>query len=392
MISAFDDFCVHQTPGYLRIPGTTDRNFYDRYFFSGYSVDGSVMFGFAFGRYPNRYVQDAHFTVAINGQQHSLHASDVIADDPAVSRVGPLQVEVETPMRRLRCRVEENPEGICCDLLFEAESGAIDEGRLRVDRMGMTYIDQTRFMQYGRWSGWLEIDGRRHTLQAGGVFGLRDKSWGVRAIGEQQVTAKPGERIFWMNVVLRLADGFCVFRTLDHADGTSHEREGYEAPLYSVSDTVPVGETGLKPIANWEFELRFAPGSRRITGGNYQVDWREGGNFHFTGRCVNTLWYAGLGYNHDRWHHGQDHGESLVVERESWSAAAVDDTAMDRQFLASAMEIRCDGKVVGFGHTEQLLLGDYDPFGWQGCGLTGTGDADSGRSLGYGRGPDNKNN
>lgn len=381
MISRFDDFCVHQTPDYLRVPGTTDRNFYDRYFFSGYTVDGTVMFGFAFGRYPNRFVQDAHFTVAINGHQHSLHASDIISSDPANACVGPLVVDVENPMRRLRCRVDDNAEGIRCDLLFEAESGAIDEGRLRVDRLGMTYIDQTRFMQYGRWSGWLEVDGKRHTLRTGEAFGLRDKSWGVRAIGEQQVTAKPGERIFWMNAVLRLTDSFCVFRTLDHADGSSHEREGYEAPLYPECYDVPVGETRLRRCNRWEFELEFAPGSRRIGGGKYQIFWDDGGSFHFEGRCVNTLWYAGMGYNHDRWHHGLDHGDELVVERESWPVDEIDDTALDRQFLASAMEFRCDDQVIGFGHTEQLLLGDYEPFGWHGCGLTGTAGQSSGHSL-----------
>src|SRR5690606_20968966 len=102
-------------------------------------------------------------------------------------------------------------------------------------------------------------------------------------------------------------------------------------------------------------------------------DWNDGDDFKFEGRCINTLWYAGLGYNHDRWHHGQDHGEHLVVERESWTTMDVDGTSPDRQFLASAMEIRRDGKIIGFGHTEQLLLGDYTPFGWEGYGLTETG-------------------
>lgn len=383
MISPFDDYCVHQTPDYLRVPGTTDRNFYDRYFFSGYTSDGRIMFGLAYGRYPNRFVQDAHFTVTVDGVQHSLHASDVVGGDPSDARVGPISVQVEKPMQRLRCSVADNAHGIRCDLLYEAESGAVDEGRLRVARHGLTYIDQTRFMQYGRWSGWIEIDGKRFTLAPGAAFGLRDKSWGVRAIGEQQVTVKAGERIFWMNIVLRLPDGFYVFRTLDHADGSSHEREGYQAPLYPSVAAVPVGESQLKPAAQWEFALQFAAGSRRIVAGDYQVRWADGSTFQFQARCRNTLYYAGMGYNHDRWHHGLDHGEQLVLERESWSADSVDERAPDRQFLASVVDILCDGKVIGFGHTEQLLLGDYAPFGWNGCGLTGVGAASAGRSLGY---------
>src|SRR5690606_20296529 len=115
--------------------------------------------------------------------------------DPAIARTGPIEILVESPMRRLRCRVSSEQHGIQCDLVFSAETGAIDEGRLQVARKGMTYIDQTRFMQYGRWSGWIEVDGFRHELAPEHACGLRDKSWGVRAIGEQQVTARPGERI-----------------------------------------------------------------------------------------------------------------------------------------------------------------------------------------------------
>lgn len=365
MISLFDDYCVHQTPDYLRVPGSTDRNFYDRYFFSGYRTDGSLLFGIAFGRYPNRFVQDAHFTVALNGQQHSLHASDALGDDPVEATVGPISITVESPMRRLRCRVDGDEHGISCDLLFNAETGAIDEGRLRVARKGMTYIDQTRFMQYGRWSGWIRVDGVRHELEADTACGLRDKSWGVRAIGEQQVTARPGERIFWMNVVARLNDRFCVFRTLDHVDGSSHEREGYAAPLYSDSEQVPVGESALSPVRHWEFDLTFAAGCRRVIAGDYRVYWPDKPVFQLHGRCVNTLYYAGLGYNHDRWHHGLDHGETLVVEREDWPTDAPDPLAPDRQFLASFMEFSHNGSIVGYGHTEQLLLGDYHPFGWR---------------------------
>jgi hypothetical protein len=364
MISPFDDFCLHQTPDYLRVPGTTDRNFYDRYFFSGYRREGGLVFGLAFGRYPNRFVQDAHFTVLLDGVQYSLHASDVLGADPSRNVVGPVEISVVEPMRVLRCHATGNDTGIACDLIFRAETGAIDEGRRRVGREGMTYIDQTRFMQYGSWEGWIEVDGRRTTLGPGEAFGLRDKSWGVRLIGDQHATQRRGGQIFWMNVVMRLEDRFCVIRTLDHADGTSHEREGYSAPLYASAAQVPVGEMALRRVAHWDFELEFPDGTRRIRGGRYAIRWADGEESVVEGRAIGTLWYAGMGYNHERWHHGLDHGGVLVVEREEWRADDVDMTRLDRQFLASVMEFRIGGRVVGFGHTEQLLMGEFRPFGW----------------------------
>ena len=53
------------------------------------------------------------------------------------------------------------------------------------------------------------------------------------------------------------------------------------------------------------------------------------------------------------------------MERESWATDTVDLSRPDRQFLASVMEFTSkDGQVIGFGHTEQLLIGEYQPFGW----------------------------
>jgi len=364
VISAFDDYCVHQAPGYLRVPGTTDRNFYDRYFFSGYKPDGSLMFGIAFGRYPNRFVQDAHFTVALNGTQYSLHASDTLGGDPAHCQVGPIEIKVVEPMRVLSCSIAPGDSGISGELFFRAETGAIDEGRLQVGRDGINWTDQTRFMQYGQWSGWIEIDGERIDIDPGEAWGLRDKSWGIRLIGDQHATLRRGDQIFWMNVVLRLENDFGVIRTLDLADGSSHEREGYTAPLYPSPQAIPIGEQALRRVKSWDFDLDFATGTRRIATGHYQVEFEDGTASEITGRTLGSLWYAGIGYHHEYWQHGRDHGEGLSVERETWVQSEIEPGDLERQFLASVMEFSSDGKVIGFGHTEQLLMGAYEPLRW----------------------------
>src|SRR4029453_9421582 len=50
-LSKGDDFPIHQTPEPIAYSGY-DRNFYDRYFFNGYSPDGSEFVAVAFGVYP----------------------------------------------------------------------------------------------------------------------------------------------------------------------------------------------------------------------------------------------------------------------------------------------------------------------------------------------------
>jgi hypothetical protein len=54
MLHALDDYPYHQTPQPFSHPASDSPNVYDRFFFNGYSADGSVFFAVAFGVYPNR--------------------------------------------------------------------------------------------------------------------------------------------------------------------------------------------------------------------------------------------------------------------------------------------------------------------------------------------------
>ena len=75
MLIAGDDYPIHQTPDPLARPATSDPNHYDRYFFNGATADGSLVFGVALGLYPNRQVIDGAFSVVVDGEQVSVHAS-----------------------------------------------------------------------------------------------------------------------------------------------------------------------------------------------------------------------------------------------------------------------------------------------------------------------------
>src|SRR5690606_10210568 len=102
MLTRLDDYPAHQTPEPLAHPVTGDRNFYDRYFFNGYTRDGDLFFAVAMGRYPNRRVQDAAVSVVRGGTQYVLRASRLAPVDPTETSVGPIEVDIEAPMRRIR--------------------------------------------------------------------------------------------------------------------------------------------------------------------------------------------------------------------------------------------------------------------------------------------------
>jgi hypothetical protein len=97
MLTKADDYPVHQLPEPIATSGT-DRNFYDRYFFNGYTMDGQVFFAAALGVYPHLNVMDAAFSVIENGVQHNLRASRLLRSERMDTKVGPISIEVVEPL------------------------------------------------------------------------------------------------------------------------------------------------------------------------------------------------------------------------------------------------------------------------------------------------------
>ena len=62
-LSAWDDFPVHQAAEFVRHPATSDRNFYDRYYFNMHPCSEEWFAIFGFGQYPNLGVVDAFVDV-----------------------------------------------------------------------------------------------------------------------------------------------------------------------------------------------------------------------------------------------------------------------------------------------------------------------------------------
>ena len=67
MLSKFDDYPIHQTPEPLAVSATTDRHAYDRFWFNGYTDDGSLYFGIGGAVYPNLGIMDGALSVVYAG-------------------------------------------------------------------------------------------------------------------------------------------------------------------------------------------------------------------------------------------------------------------------------------------------------------------------------------
>ena len=102
-LSAWDDFPVHQAAEFVRHPATSDRNFYDRYYFNMHPCSEEWFAIFGFGQYPNLGVVDAFVDVRIGDGQHIVRASKPLGDRSDLS-VGPFRIEVLEPLRRSALR------------------------------------------------------------------------------------------------------------------------------------------------------------------------------------------------------------------------------------------------------------------------------------------------
>ena len=237
MLSPFDDFPIHPSADPIAHPATGDINHYDRYWFNGHQRDGAFYFGAAMGHYPVRGVIDAAFSIVRDGVEHSIFASGAMPADRSTT-IGPIRIEVVEPMRTIRYVVEPNEHGITCDLLFRATTVAVEEPRQqRRTPEGILLTDHTRLTQWGTWQGTITVDGDELQIDPSEVSGTRDRSWGVRPIGEQvQVIRQPMPfQVFWLWAPLHFGDRFTHLAVHEHEDG----RRWLETAL--VIDPIPDG-------------------------------------------------------------------------------------------------------------------------------------------------------
>lgn len=362
MFTSLDDYLHHQTPEPVAQPATSDRNFYDRYFFNGYARSGELFFATALGVYPNRDVMDAAFTLVRDGIQTEVHASRRAPRDRTETRVGPVRVEVLEPLRRLRVSLEDNEADLRAELVFTARIPALQEPRF-VRRQGLrTVMDYTRLTQTGSWQGWLELAGERIEIEPSEILGTRDRSWGLRPVGEREEGAPgPAPQFFWLWSPINFDDVSVLFDVNEEADGSRWHTNGQIAPVLDDPAASPADTSGVALASAVDHEVTWRPGTRNAQRARILVDTPQRGRWEIDLEPLLTFRMRGIGYFHPEWAHGVWKGEE-AVGTERFATAEVDPLALDSLHVQQVCRARA-GDREGVGVLEQLVIGPHEPSG-----------------------------
>jgi hypothetical protein len=363
MLSRFDDYPIHQTPEPIAQPASSDRNVYDRYWFNGYDRDGAFYFGVGMAVYPNRGILDCAFSIVRDGEQHAFHASCRAPDERGHTAVGPFAIDVVEPMRVTRVVLAPNQTGIECDLTFLARTAAIPEGRQVMHQEGRRIMDATRFAQFGRWQGRIRYAGHDVAVDERRVFGTKDRSWGIRPVGEPESGGAPLTRlpqVFFLWAPIHWDDECTHAILFEDADGHRWHQEGMIVPAYATPAEIPgVEDPRLQHIPAVDYRLEYVTGTRRARSAEVTLVAGSGARHAIALTPLIRFQMKGLGYLHPEWGHAYWKGD-LAIGGESWRCDDLDPLALENLHTQQVVRARM-GDRHGVGILEQLCLGLHAP-------------------------------
>ena len=93
-LSPMDEFMAHQTCETFDHVFTSDRHFYDRYYFNMHPGNGDLFMITGMGQYPNLGTTDAFVSVSHGETIYVVRASRELGSNRLDTRIGPFGVEI----------------------------------------------------------------------------------------------------------------------------------------------------------------------------------------------------------------------------------------------------------------------------------------------------------
>ncbi len=363
MLGPLDEYPVHQFPQPIAWPVSSDRNFYDRAYFNAHDRSGDIFVITGIGYYPNLGVKDAFLLVRRGDTQTAVHLSDAIDQDRLHQHVGDYRVEVIEPLRTLRITLEDT-DGIAADLTWEGLFDVVQEQPHVMRRGNRVTLDAQRFAQLGTWSGQLSIDGEQIAVDPRSWIGSRDRSWGIRPIGEPEPVGRPEdppfEGMWWLYMPMAFDDFGVVVILQEDPNG-----------FRTLNDCTRIFKDGRVEQLGWpRVSVRYRSGTRIPTSATIEATAFGGSPIRFDVESKLAVpIHIGGGYGGDcDWLHGMWKGanftERLTYDMTDASVVSRAGFGMiDHVGRAVCRDV--DGaEHEGWGLLEHGALGRHDPSGF----------------------------
>lgn len=353
-----DEYPIHQGPQSMQWFLTSDRNVYDRCIMHALSPDGDHQLATGLGVYPHVGVIDCYVATRRGRTLTSLRTSGELGEDRMRQEVGPMRIEVVEGLREVRFVCDAPDQGVEVDLTWHGAFPAIDEPRhIRRNASGEVILDAFRFVQTAHVTGTVTIDGEVIDATAEGWSGARDRSWGIRPVGQGAPAGKPVEPgMWWCWIPLRF-DDFALMLVLEE------DADGYR----TINEAVRVRPDGRIEQLGWaEPVIEYRSGTRYPVRARIGLKERGGRQLELDIEPLGPMPLSvGLGYgpDDDGWNHGRwmgpewlqrvDHDldDPAVAQRVAWT------------MIDHAARATFDGQV-GYGIFEHFSLGRHDPSGF----------------------------
>ncbi|MCV7135394.1 hypothetical protein H7J06_20680 [Mycobacterium hodleri] len=360
-LSPLDEYPIHQAPVPVSAPATSDRNFYDRSYFNVLDRDGRFMALTGIGYYPRLGVKDAYLLIRRGDVQTAVRFSDAIDDDRLHQNVNGYRLDVVEPLRELHLTVAET-EGVAADLRWRGLFPAALEHPHHMYTERRVTLQACRFAQLGTWEGWIEVDGDRLTVDSTTSVGSRDRSWGIRPIGEAEPAGRPDTAfggMWWLYLPLAF-DDYQVFLIIQE------DPDGHRS-LYDCTRRWADGR--VEQLDGVRATVHYVPGTRIPSGVHVEMTTRSGDRLQLD---VESKLFApiafGSGYGGDSsWAHGTWMG-GRCAERVSYDLT--DPEVMARapfsliDHVGAAVCTEADGSTRdGVGLFEHAVIGPHHPSG-----------------------------
>lgn len=362
MLGPLDEYPVHQLPQPIAWPGSSDRNFYDRSYFNAHDRTGDIFLISGIGYYPNLGVKDAFVLVRRGNTQTAVHLSDAIDQDRLHQHVNSYRVEVIEPLQSVRIFMEET-EGIAVDLTWDGLFPVVQE-QPHILRAGhRVTLNAQRFAQLGSWSGHLVIDGEEIPVDPAQWVGSRDRSWGIRPVGEAEPAGRPSEPPFegmwWLYVPVAFDDYAIVLIIQEEPNG-----------FRSLNDCTRIWRDGRVEQLGWpRVKIHYRSGTRIPTGATIEATDPAGApvRVRVESRLPVPI-HVGGGYGGDSdWLHGTWKGPDFT-ERRTYDMAEPGNIARSAfgviDHVGYAVCQDSSGSAEGWGLFEHGALGRHDPSGF----------------------------